>query len=163
MRKRQTKQHMSSLLALLLFALFALCILWVLMSGAGVYRRVAERDDAGFTRRTAAQYISTRVAQADSPSSVRVEDFGGTAAITLRQELGGISLLTQIYCHEGSLKELYHLEGSGLSPADGETILPMAAMTAELSDGLLTVELTGEDGSEQRIVLALRGGEEGAP
>lgn len=159
MMKRPTKQHMSGLLALLLFALFAVCILSVLMTGAGVYRRVAERDDSSYTQRTAAQYVATKVRQADSPGSVVVEDFHGTQVLTLRQELGGVALLTQVYCYDGYLRELYHLEGSGLSPADGEKVLPMKDMTVELTDGLLFVQLTDADGQQQKLVLSLRDGE----
>ena len=161
MNKRQHKQHISSLPALLLFALFAVCILSVLVTGAGVYRRVAERDDSSYAHRTAVQYVSSKVRQADDPSRVTVEDFHGIPAITLRQELGNIALLTRVYCHEGWLRELYYLEGNELSPADGEKILPMDHLTAELADDLLLVQLTDTDGRRQQLALALRTGREG--
>ena len=161
MNKRQNKQHMSSLLALLLFALFAVCILSVLTTGAGVYRRVAQRDDSSYNHRTAAQYVSSKVRQADSPASVSVEDFHGIPSLTLRQDLGGIALLTRVYCHDGWLRELYYLEGSDLSPADGEKVLPMADIAAELTDGLLLVRMTDTDGQQQELMLSLRTGREG--
>ena len=161
MNKRQHKQHISSLPALLLFALFAVCILSVLMTGAGVYRRVAERDDRSYTHRTAVQYVSSKVRQADDPASVAVEDFHGIPAITLRQRLGSIALLTRVYCHDGWLRELYYLEGNELSPADGEKILPMEHLTAELEDGLLLIRITDADGQRQQLALSLRTGREG--
>ena len=160
MMKRPTKQHMSSLLTLLLFALFAVCVLWVLMAGAGVYRRVAERDEQSYAHRTAAQYVSTKVRQADSPASVSVEDFHGVPVLTLRQDLGGIALLTRIYCHDGWLRELYYPEGGSLSPADGEKILPMAHISAELTGGLLRIRMTDTNGQPQELMLFLRTGRE---
>lgn len=162
MIKRQTKQHMGSLLALLLFAVFAVCILSVLMTGAGVYQRLSQRDDDAYTRRTATQYVSTKVRQAENSDAIRVEDFDGVPALTLRQDLGGVVLLTQIYCHDGWLRELFHLEGSGLIPSDGEKVLPMQAMSVEQKGSLLFVRLTDAEGQEQLLTLSLRRGEEGA-
>ena len=46
MKKRNVKQHMNGLAALLLFGLFAFCVLAVLLTGAGAYRRLTARDQA---------------------------------------------------------------------------------------------------------------------
>jgi len=151
------------ILALLLFAVFAVCILSVLMAGAGAYRHIIDRDDSSHTQRTAAQYVSTKIRQADNPGTVAVEVFQGTQTLTLRQDLGGVVLLTQIYCYDGYLRELFHLEGSGLSPADGEKVLPMEDMSVELKDDLLSILLTASDGQQQRLFLSLRGREEALP
>ena len=160
MMKRPTKQRINGLLSLLLFAVFAVCVLTVLMTGAGVYQRLADRDDSSYTQRTAGQYISTKIRQADSPDDICVDSFDGQPALTLRQDLGGVIFLTQIYCYDGYLRELFHLEDSGLSPQDGEMILPMEELSAELENNLLLIRMTDADGQSQQLVLSLRNGEE---
>ena len=163
MMKRPSKQHISGLLALLLFTVFAVCILSVLMTGAGVYRRLAERDNTAYTQRTAAQYLSTKIRQAEHSDIIDVEEFQGAQAVTLRQDLGGVAFLTQIYCHDGYLRELYHLEGSGLTPADGEKILPMDSMSVEQVGSLLLIRLTDTNGQEQQLMLSLHRWEGATP
>ena len=49
------------LAALLLFGLFAFCVLAVLLTGAGAYRRLTARDQAAYEWRSCTQYIATRV------------------------------------------------------------------------------------------------------
>ena len=67
MREQNTKLHMSALLPLGVFALFAVCVLSVLLTGAKVYKGLAQRDQDSYQRRTGAQYLATRVRQARGP------------------------------------------------------------------------------------------------
>ena len=50
--------HQDGLAALLLFGIFAVCVLMVLLTGANAYRRLTERDQQAYQRRTCAQYLS---------------------------------------------------------------------------------------------------------
>ncbi len=161
MRERTSKVHIHSLLALLLFAVFAVGVLSVLTTGAGVYRRLVERDDSAYTGRTAERYLSAKVRQAPAGGAVSLEELDGCQALTIREELAGEVYLTQIYCHDGHLRELFHMEGSGLGAGDGEIILPMAALEGDEENGLLRVRVTGTDGEERELFFALAGGEEG--
>lgn len=63
MREKRVKHHIDGLVALLLFGVFAACVLVVLLTGADAYRRLTERDQAAYERRTGVQYIATRVAR----------------------------------------------------------------------------------------------------
>ena len=65
MREHSRKHDLSSLLVLLLFAVFAVCILSVLLTSADTYRRLSDRDQDSYGRRTSAQYITTKIRQAD--------------------------------------------------------------------------------------------------
>ncbi len=161
MRKWSSKLHMNSLLALLLFAVFAVSILSVLATGAGIYKRLVERDDAAYTWRTAERYISAKVRQCASAEGVCVENFGDGDALTLREEIGGAVFLTRIYCSEGYLRELFSMEGSPMTPEDGEKILPMAALEAQCFNGLLTLHLIDGEGVRRELLLALRSGVRG--
>ena len=66
MKKRPIQHQLNGLMALLLFGVFAACVLAVLLTGANAYRRLTQRDQAAYLRRTCVQYLATRVRQADS-------------------------------------------------------------------------------------------------
>lgn len=161
MTNLRRKHQIDGLLALALLGLFAVCILAVLLSGARTYRRLAARDDAAYDRRTAVQYVATKVRQADRIGSVAVEEFGGVQALLLREELEGELYETRIYCHDGYLRELFTVADSGLLPEDGEKILPAQAFSVALETpgDRLRVALEVADGDCRELVLHLRSGE----
>lgn len=68
---------MGGLLALLLLLVFAVCVLSVLLTGAGTYQTLTRRDQDSYDRRTAAQYLATRVRQADRGRRRRSGGFSG--------------------------------------------------------------------------------------
>lgn len=157
MKRREIKHHIDSLGALLLFGVFAVCILAVLLTGARAYRRLTQRDQRAYDRRTLLQYVATRVRQADSLDGVGVEEFLGTDALVLQEG----DYVTRVYCYEGYLMELYVSREDPLGPADGERIMAAQALELSLEDGLLSVTATDETGEESSLLLSLRSGEEG--
>jgi type II secretory pathway component PulJ len=152
---------MGGLLALLLFAVFAVCVLSVLLTGADAYQRLTERDQASFQARTAAQYIATRVRQADKQGGLSVQTFGDGNALVLSEELEGETYLTWVYCYDGSLRELFTAAGNDLPPESGEKVLSADALRLELDGSRLTAQVL-EDGAWQTVTLYLRSGEGGA-
>lgn len=56
----------------MLFGVFAGCVLGVLLTGADAYQRLTDRGQETFDERTAAQYLTTRVRQADAAGGVFV-------------------------------------------------------------------------------------------
>lgn len=158
MKRTAIQHHMDGLIALLLFGVFAVCVLAVLLTGANAYRRLTQRDQSAYSRRTCAQYIATRVRQADG--RVSVESFGGTDALVLKERQG--TYLTRIYCYDGYLMELYCDQEAVMEPRDGEHIMEAGGLALSLTDGLLTASLTGTDGgAEETLYLSLRGPESG--
>lgn len=154
MNRRLAKTRMSGVFVLVLAAVFAACVLMVLLTGAGVYQRLAERDRETADRRTAAQYVATKVRHADALDAVSVEDFGGVDTLVLRETYDGDVYLTRIYCYGGYLRELFTAVEAEMAPADGEKVLAADSLELTLEDGLLTA-VTAED----TLVLALRSGE----
>jgi len=155
MMKRPSSPRMTALLPLLLFAVFASCICAVLLTGANGYQDLVRRDADSYTVRTAVQYVSMKIRQAESPDAVTVAEFGGQPALMLREETGGQELVTCIYCYDGWLREVFCFADSGMSPEDGVKLLAMNSLTAEERDGLLTLTLTGTSGSPRTLVLNL--------
>lgn len=157
------KTKLTDLMALLVFGIFALCVLLVLLTGADVYRNLVDRGGEYYQRRTAVQYIATRVRQGDASGGVTVAEFGGQDALVLREEIGGRTYLTRVYCCDGYIRELFTSESGSFSPEDGEKILEAAELSLALTDDLLTARITLTDGSQQEITLYLRSGEEADP
>lgn len=154
MKRRGIQHHLDGLLALLLFGVFAVCVLSVLLTGARAYRRLMDRDRDSYSRRTCVQYIATRVRQADRLGGVSVEPFGDTNALTLTED----GFVTRVYWHEGYLMELYAGEDAKLSPEDGERIMEAESLSLSVRRGLLTVDVTGDSGRPDWLLLYLRSG-----
>lgn len=163
MKHAQSRFKITSLAALLTFAAFTLCALLVLLTGAKISRQVTDRAQARYDSTTAAQYLTTRVHQADCADSLTLEPFGDTQALVLRSEIEGEAYETRIYCFDGWLYELFSTRLAGLSPEDGERILPVNALSFALQGRLLTVRFTDASGAEQSLTLALRAQQEATP
>lgn len=157
MRRGIKKHKLDGLLTLLLFGVFAACVLSVLLTGADVYRRLTVRDRETYAQRTCIQYVATKVRQAPSGASVRVEDFGGVQTLAVAEDIDGETYITRVYCHDGWLKELFTFDGGDFTPEDGERVIEARDMRLSLEDGLLTVEVTDENGKESSLTLSMRG------
>ena len=147
MKKKFTK--MTDLPPLLVFAVFAVCVLTVLLYGARIYGDLVRRGEETFRQRTAAQYITMRVQQAES---VSVTDFGGCEALTIRENIDGKDYLTRVYCYDAYLRELFCAEGAALSVEDGEKVIAAEGLQLSLESDLLTVVVDG-----RVLYLQLRG------
>ena len=156
---KQRQHHIDSLLALVLFGVFAACILSVLLTGAGVYQRLTQRDRQAYDQRTCAQYLAAKVRQAPGPQSVSLSSFGDGDALVITEEIAGELYTTRIYCWDGWLWELFAFAEGDFAPQDGEKVLQAQSLSLTLEDGLLSALLV--DGNEQACALSLsvRGGE----
>ena len=128
--------HITAFLTLVVFAVFAVCLLMTLLSGAGVYKDLTDHSEALYTQRVTIQYLTTRVRQA---GSVHVEDFHGREALTIRDTIDGDTYLTRVYCHDGSIRELFSTEDAPVLPEDGTPIAAGTHLSFVLDDGFLTV------------------------
>lgn len=151
MRKQPIIHQIDGLVALLLFGVFSVCILAVLLTGADAYRRLTDRDQAAFDRRTCLQYIATRVRQADTLDGVTVADFNGVDALVFSE---GNGYVTRIYCHNGAIMELFADETLDLTLEAGEPIMEAQPLEFFMQDGRLVVT-SGED----FLILSPRSGE----
>lgn len=156
---KSANQKSSFLWVLLISAVFAVCILAVLLGGVQTYQRLALRSSLAYDSRTCTQYLATRVRQASWGDAVSAASFGDGDALVIEQEIGGVTYLTRVYCHDGWLMELFTGDTGDFSPEDGEQILPMEDMDLVSEDGLMTIILTDSGGQTRRLQLQLRGGE----
>ena len=155
MGKADTRRT-EGLLALLLFALFAVLVLGVLLSGAGVCRRLTERDARAFDRRTALQYVTTRVRNAGG--AVTVEDFAGPGStLCIAEDIEGETYLTRLYCWDGAMRELLCSAEDVFEPEAGEIIASIPQLRFTEENGLITAVAVISDGSEAALSLFVRG------
>lgn len=149
-----------SLMALVLFGLFAVCILFLLLTGADVYQRLTVRDRNTYEMRTAAQYLTTKMRQADTDGCLLVSEFEGLDALLIREEIEGSVYHTWIYCYDGYIRELFAAADSDLLPEYGEKILEAEVLTLRQEESLFRAEITGPDGRVQELVWSPRSGKE---
>ena len=159
MRERNKGQFASSLTALLLLGIFAVGILSVLLSGAGAYRRLTQRDQAAYESRTCVQYLATKIRQNPRPDTLALTEFGAGESLLFTQDVRGEEYWVRIYCHDGWLMELFTAAEEGFAPEDGEKIMPIQSLSLQREDDLLRAEVVDANGVEHTLVLALRGGE----
>ena len=159
MRKNEHR-NLSDFLALLVFGIFALCVAAVLLTGAGGYKRLTDRGADSYDKRVAVRYLTTRFHQAPN---VRLEDFSGMQAMTVREEIGGRVYVTRVYCYDGYIRELFAAESTQVQPGDGEILLAADELAFSVDDGLLTAEITHLDGVTQQLFLWMPQWKEAAP
>lgn len=159
MRQERGKGNIAGLAALLLFGVFAVCVVLVLLTGADAYRGLTQRDQSAYSHRTAAQYLTTRIRQADKSGQIAVGQFGGEDALLLEEEHDGILFVTRVYYYDGAIRELFSFADETFEPGDGEEILPAQGLEWNQSGPWLTASVINADGTEQTLTLYLRSGE----
>lgn len=157
MNKTRGKQSMTNLAALLLLGVFSACILLVLIQGAGIYRRLTERNGAAFDQRTCLQYLATKVRQASDPAAVSVSDFGDGDCLVITEEIDGELFWTRVYCYDGWMMELFTIAEESFEPVDGEKILKIQELELIREGNLLRIRMRIPSGEQETLTLSLRG------
>lgn len=145
---------MDGLVALLLFGVFAACLLAVLLTGAGAYKRLNARNEESYLFRTCMQYVANRVHQAPKPADVRLEPFVEENGLSIADRDG---CTTYVYYYDGYLMELYSDPLLALGPQDGERVMEIGGLDLALEGGMLTVTVTDLEGKSKEMSLALSG------
>ena len=151
------KSNLTGVFVLLIFAVFMASVLLVLLSGVDTVQKLTQRDQRTYHRRTAVQYISTRIRQADEIGAVSTEK----DTLILTENLDGVSYETRIYCCNGYLREMFCEAGAALAPDFGEEVLPMNHFQITQENNLIRAELHLPDGSKEILTLLLRSKERG--
>ena len=139
---KDNPSRMTQVLALLTLTAFALCVLLVLLTGASCYRALVEQGETSYARRTALQYLTTRVRQAET---VEIGEFAGCEALILEENVDGECYTTRVYCYDGWLRELYTVPGARLQPKAGAEILEAETLELVREGSLLRLKLGAEE------------------
>ena len=146
-------------MALMIFGAFVVCVFIVIISGADLYKKLIDKDTDSFNMRTVGQYITTRIHQADSYAGVSVEDFCGTDAVVITEQIDGDMYKTWLYCYDGYLMELFGMDDIMLMPEDGEAVLKAEDIKFSLEDDLLKADISVKEGESYEVCVYIRSGE----
>ncbi len=160
MKEYKNERPVSAVAALLLFAVFAVGVLCVLLTGAQGYRRLNAREEAAYNSRICAQYLATKLRQAENAGAVDTAAFGDADALQIIQTVEEEVYITRIYCYDGWLMELFTLDGGEFSPEDGERVLPASNLSVSRQEQLLLICITDGSGRQLQLQHALQGWEE---
>lgn len=152
-------QSVQLLFTMLLFFALGISALFTILFGARVYENIGQRMEANFSGVTALSYVANQVRQADRAGAVSVTEMEGTAVLKLSQEFDGEWYETLIYYQDGTVKELFTSEDSGLTLDAGIDIMDSEGMEFEMiHSNLLRVESKGKNGGS--VLIGLRCGGE---
>lgn len=147
---------MNLLFTMLLFLVFVLCALFTVLFGGKVYENISMRMEENYTGSVALHYVANKVRQGDRAGSVQVVEIEGTPVLELAQEINETRYVTWIYYREGTIRELFTREDSGLTLTDGLEIIECDGFIPSMDGNLLSVETIGGGGG--RLMLAVRSG-----
>lgn len=150
------KNNVTGVLVLLVFAVFMISILFVLLAGADVVQKLTDRDQRSYQQRTAVQYMTMRVHQADQEGMVEVRKVADQDVLVLAEMIEGCRYETLVYYDDGYLREMFSEAGLNLPLEFGEKILPAAGFFAQKQDDILNLQIDLADGSSQSVILHLR-------
>ena len=154
--KKERSYSVDTVFVLVLFCVFAATILFVLMSGANVYKETASIMHERYEERTCLSYISAKIKHYDSKDSVYLTDFNGTTALALDDEINGVKYNTLIYFYNGHVKELFCEKGAKFGIESGTDIIKAKNLQFAKVDeksGLIKVKCTGETGGSSTIII----------
>ncbi len=160
--KKRTSYTVDTVFVLVLFAVFAITVLFVLMSGAGVYKDTQSLMQERYEERTALSYITAKVNHSDTEGTIYVTEFGGLDALAFKAEVGGIDSVIYMYYYGGSIRELTCQEGANLQPSAGQEIIEASDLDFETDGDLITVTCTGTKGTTASVSLHVASGMEAA-
>lgn len=83
------KNNLTGVLVLLVFAVFMVSVLFVLLTGADVVQKLTDRDQKSYQQRTAVQYVTMRVRQADREDMVEVRKVDDRDVLVLAEMIEG--------------------------------------------------------------------------
>ena len=149
-RNRNDGQTMSVLFTMLLFLVFIMCALFTVLAGSKVYENISSRMDQTYTGSVALQYVANKVRQGDADKAVAVRTEDGQPVLEIRESIEGGDYITWIYYYEGSIRELFTYEDSGLGLAECD------GLTITQEGQLLHVTTLGAGGGS--LTLSLRSG-----
>ena len=155
MTDSSSRSHpISGVFVFLLLGIFAMFSTVLVMLGAKAYRGTVEQMDAHNKSRIAPAYVRSMLRADDETGGVSVREEAGLTTVTMYNNYDGDEYLTRIYCYDGTLREWFSDADREFVPDDGETVCPCDGLTAEVNDGLLTVNLlSGETWTQVDIAL----------
>ncbi len=159
--KRGDLSIISTAAALLLFCCFVVGLMFCITAGAAGYKRMGSAMEAQYNERTCLDYIVAKARNGDRNGSPYIGELAGVPALVLEEEVAGEVYLTMIYYYEGYIMELYTAADSGLTAADGLTVIPAEGLELSADNNLISItcRVDGRSASASVWRMSERAGE----
>ena len=152
--KKRNSYTVDTVFVLVLFVVFSITVLFVLMSGAGVYKDTQSVMQERYEERTALSYISAKINHFDSEDSIAITKKDGVQILALSQG----DFVTYIYCKDGFIKEMLVDKDQPFDADDGLEIIEASSLEFERIDNLLKITCVGESGTKAFVNLHVESG-----
>ena len=143
-KKHYGKTKLETMLVMLMLIIFSICAYTLV---------VATKDSL----RLATSYIDSKIKQSDSKKIEIVDiDISDKKAISIQDDVEGVTYQNIIYYKDGYLKELYVEKGTNLSEVEGFDIANIKDISIEnKANGLVEISITTADKVEVDILVKL--------
>ena len=158
--KNKTTYTVDTIFVLVLFAVFAITVLFVLMTGAGVYKNTQALMQERYEERTGISYITAKVHSFDEKDKIQIEDFNDVKSLTFTSEVDGIESITRMYFYGGYIRELTSPKDIELPLSAGQKIVAAGGLDFSADGDLLTITCKGTKGSVSKTTLYVASGME---
>lgn len=147
------------LFPLSLFCIFTICAFLVVMTGAGVYQRIAGNMEDTYSTGTAFAYVAEKIRQHDASGRIALTEIGGRPALVLADETSGSSYQTYIYPLGDALCEAVVKEGTSVSVSEKDAVLTVTDFSVEEKPGgFLVLSATDASGNRAAYLVYVRSG-----
>ncbi len=153
------RYSLEMIVVVVLFAVYALCAVFLCVIGADVYRGTADSMSTNYDDRTSVLYVAEKIRQNDSSDSIRVDEAYGSDAIVLTENISGSGYQTWVFVKDGILYEGLFAPDASVDVEICQRIMPMQEMVVSRDPGktqLLNISFTTVDGGTQDFDLWTR-------
>lgn len=157
MHSQENRKHIiDKVFPLALFFVFAVSSVCVILMASNSYQRITKKVDSNYESRTVLSYIVEKVHQGDEGGGVFLGTLDGLESLVIEQDYSGQRYLTYIYEDSGVLRELFLLDGTEASAADGREIMKVHHLKMEqIEAGRFRFSCGLEDGKTSFIVVSV--------
>ena len=145
---------------LVLFCVFSMSLLFVLMTGARVYKDIKTSLEGQYTSQTCINYLSAKLRHYNDGNSIEISEIDGIPALCLSDTFEGVEYNTYVYYKDGYVRELLAGPDFEADSDAGDTIIEVDSFSfGQVDDELIYVEYTSEDGKTLSVYLNIYNGE----
>lgn len=155
-KELRLKSHViSQAFVFLLLGVFAVFSTLMVLLGARLYREIVDQTEMHNTRRVLYSYVNNAVRGNNAADIIRTENIDGVETLVFDWFVDDEHYETKVYCHEGTLRELFSEGGQTFAPDYGEIICRAEAFRPELDGSMLKLYIEDAEGRVRTLHMAL--------